>query len=114
MYSNQYIAMKRLGIIARMISVSKSGYLKDNPDNVVVFNSNICTKTEKIWYGDIDITKSLQKLKDLAIEINEDIYVLYESDGRFDNEKTPLIHKYVALVKANGEVKYADYITNKK
>lgn len=114
MNSNQDIAIKHLGMLADLISMSKSGYKKDNPDNIVVFNSNICTNVEKIWHGDIDITKSLQKLKDLAIEIKEDIYVLYEMDGRFNNEDKPLLHKYVVHISANGEVKYSDNITNKK
>lgn len=114
MENKQEIAVKYLGMLSNMISMSKSGYRNNHPDNIVVFNSNICTNTEKIWYGDIDVTKSLQKLIDLALEINEDIYVLYEMDGRFDNEDKPLIHKYVVLISASGEVKYADYITNKK
>ena len=52
------IAEEHLGMRGKMISFSKSGYAQKNPDNLVVFNSNVCTDEGKIWYGDLDVTLS--------------------------------------------------------
>lgn len=92
------IAEKILGYSGMLISFSKSGYQEQNPDNLVVFNSNICTIDCKIWFGDIDITLSLEKLQALATELGETIYVLYEMDARFENEDRPKLGKYVIQV----------------
>lgn len=89
-------ASKILGPCGAIISGSKSGYVERNPDNLAVFNSNICTEEGKIWWGDLDVTLSQSKLSDLAFEIEEDIYVLYEMDGRFENESSPKIGNFVA------------------
>lgn len=97
------IVNKVLGHCGRMISGSKSGYDERFPNNLVVFNANICTrKNGKIWYGDIDITKEEGKLKKLADELHCDVYVLYEKDARFNNEKAPLFDKYVYMVTPSG------------
>jgi len=75
--------------VGRMVGGSKSGYRHSHPDNLVVFNANIITKKSgKIWYGDIDITVSFETLKDIADELKEDLYILRESDARFENEKS--------------------------
>lgn len=84
-----------LGMCGRMIDASKSDYCRRHPTNVVVFNSNVCTKDGKIWYGDIDVTLDEDKLKTLAEAIGEKVYVLYEMDGRFDNEGSPELEKAV-------------------
>ena len=74
-------------IQGRLISSSKSAYREMNPDNEVYFNANIFVLGEgKIWYGDIDITKDGEKLKEIAKEIGRDLFVLREMDGRFENE----------------------------
>ena len=83
------IAEEHLGMRGKMISSSKSGYVKRNPDNLVVFNSNVCTDEGKIWYGDLDVTLSYDALSDLARETGKTVYVLTESDGRFENEERP-------------------------
>ena len=73
--------------LGRMISWSKSWYREKYPDHLVVFNANIITKSRgKIWYGDLDITFEIEKLKKIAKILNEDLYILYESDARFENE----------------------------
>lgn len=97
-------AIQKLGMNGNLISWSKSGYRKDNPDNIVVFNANVCTEDGKIWYGDMDVTISEQTLKNLAKELNQDVYVLREHDGRFDNEESPLVDKYVVKVTPTGEL----------
>ena len=93
-----------LGRPGGIIGGSKSGYRREHPDNDPVFNSNIVVETkdpilqknkyEKIWYGDIDLTLSKDKLEDLAKELGRTIYVLSEHDGRFENEETPNIQNY--------------------
>ena len=83
-----------LGMAGAMITESKSGYRERNPENLAIFNANVCTKDEKIWWGDLDVTKSQNLLEDLAYILNEDIYVLYEMDARFENEEAPKIEKF--------------------
>ncbi len=86
---NAETAQLHLGYSGRMISGSKSGYRQRFPHNLTVFNANLCTESEKIWYGDIDLTFDYEKLEILANAIDEKIYVLYEMDGRFENEEKP-------------------------
>jgi hypothetical protein len=88
---------KFLGYCGKMISSSKSMYKQNFPKNIVVFNSNICTKEDgKIWYGDIDVTLSKQTLIDLSKELNKTIYVLSEMDARFENENSPQFERFIA------------------
>ena len=80
-----------LGHQRAMISPSKSHYRIQFPDNEVIFNSNIATVSNgKIWWGDLDITKSTEKLLQLRKELNEDIFIFSELDMRFENETTPV------------------------
>lgn len=92
-----------LGYPGRMISNSKSGYKEKNPNNLVVFNANVCTQNYKIWWGDLDLTKSASDLSNLSADLGEDIYILYESDGRFENENKPLISRYAVKFFYDGE-----------
>lgn len=72
----------------RMISATKSGYMKNNPDNEVYFNANVFILGEgKIWYGDLDLTKDIEKLQSVASQLGTNLYVLREKDGRFGKEK---------------------------
>jgi hypothetical protein len=89
-------AQEILGFAGRMLSVDKSRYTLRFPDNVVVFNSNVCTEAGKIWFGDVDVTKDEDKFKALAEALGEKVYVLRELDGRFDNEGVPLLDRAVA------------------
>jgi hypothetical protein len=71
----------------RLISYSKSSYRKRFPENEVYFNGNIFTKElGKVWWGDIDLTVSSDILQEIANEIQMDLFVLSEMDGRFENE----------------------------
>lgn len=73
--------------IARMLAWSKSRYREEYPDHVVVFNANVFTESSgKVWHGDLDLTLDGDVLKSIAKEIGEPLYVLYEMDGRFENE----------------------------
>lgn len=84
-----FIAEEKLGTRGKMISSSKSGYVQKNPDNLAVFNSNVCIEEGKIWFGDLDVTVSYEALSDLAKELDKTVYVLTEMDGRFENEENP-------------------------
>ena len=86
-------AVNQLGFPGKMISASTSGYMERNPGCLVLFNSNVCTEKGKIWWGDLDVTKTKDSLSELAKETGETIYVLFEMDGRFENEKEPKINR---------------------
>jgi hypothetical protein len=92
-----------LGYPGKMISSSKSFYRKNFPDHLVVFNANIFIGKIKIWYGDIDVTLSLDKLKEISSIIGEKIYLLSEMDGRFENEKKPRLENAVITIKPDGD-----------
>jgi hypothetical protein len=77
--------------IGRMISPSKSMYRETYPNNLVIFNANLIhPQFGKIWYGDIDITKDGELLKQIANQFNTTFYFLYESDCRFETEDLPI------------------------
>lgn len=94
--------IKRGFISGRMISGSKSGYRKRNPDNVVYFNANIFILGEgKIWWGDLDLTIDTPLLEEISGEIGKKLYVLSEMDGRFENENaddTRVLTRAVAVI----------------
>jgi hypothetical protein len=60
--------------VGRMVGASKSGYISAHPGNVILFNANIFTKEDgKVWYGDLDLTKDSDALKNLARESSQRI-----------------------------------------
>lgn len=98
---------EKLGYPGMLISGSKSGYRKAHPDNLTIFNANICIEetdgtAKKIWWGDIDITLSQKVLREIALEFDTDVRVLYESDARFENEEIPLIANFAYRANGNG------------
>ena len=70
-------------ICGRMI-----GATKQPPKGCVcVWNANIVTKSEgKVWFGDLNLTREGDKLKEIAKEFGEPLYVLREHDCRFGTE----------------------------
>jgi len=96
------VISQTLGFPGRMISGSKSGYHKNYPNHLVIFNANVCTDKNKIWYGDLDLTLDKDKLSSLAVALDQDMYVLYEMDGRFENENSPIIKSAAVIFKADG------------
>ena len=102
-------ASEILGMIGRMITASKGSYKTAHPDNFPLFNANVCTSSAKIWYGDLDLVVDCPKLKELAKNLKESIYVLYEMDGRFEHENSPLIEKHYAKFNADGTAKPGVY-----
>ena len=69
----------------RMISGSKSLYLRMYPNHTVIFNGNIFTeKRGKVWWGDLDLTRDTEILEEIANEAQENLYILPESSGRWE------------------------------
>lgn len=55
-----------------------------------IFNANIISPSKgKIWYGDINLTKEGNILKEIAEELGETLFVLREMDCRFETEGDP-------------------------
>lgn len=78
-------------IMGRIISGSKSSYRERYPDHKVCFNANVVAQSYgKVWYGDLDLTLDREKLQEVANELHDTLYVLYEMDGRFENENQPI------------------------
>ena len=61
---------------------------KESPKGCTcVWNANVMTSSEgKVWYGDINITRDGEKLKQIAETLGETLYVLREMDCRFESE----------------------------
>ena len=85
---------------------SKGQYSWDHKSHLVVFNANICTSEGKVWHGDFDVTVEEEKLMELAKALKETVYVLYEQDARFENEKNPKLDQAVYAVNADGTDNY--------
>ena len=76
---------------ARMIGGSKSFYRKEYHDNLIVFNANVLMPNYgKVWYGDLNLTKDYLVLREIAQNLNTELYILWETDGRFGEEMKPL------------------------
>ncbi len=64
-----------------------SAYKNDISGQTRVWNANVLTRTHgKVWFGDLYINKDGDKLKEIASQIGEPLYVLREHDCRFDTE----------------------------
>ena len=75
----------------RMIGGSKSHYHKEHPDDLIVFNANVLMPGYgKVWYGDLNLTEDYLVLREIAQNLNTDLYILWEMDGRFGLEMKPL------------------------
>lgn len=100
-------------ICARLISGSKSSYMKAHSENRVIFNSNIIVKgSGKVWYGDLDLDIDKNELINISNKIGKKLYILREMDGRFENEnksEKKLINKSVAVVD-NEKILYYDFL----
>ena len=96
-----------LGDPGRLISLSKSAYQETWPDNLVVFNANVCLGDRKVWYGDVDLTRGGEgELRALAEASRQTVYLLYEWDGRFEQEQSPAIESAVFSVVPSGHYRF--------
>ena len=76
---------------ARIITGSKSVYKSSKPKDLVIFNANVFMKDMgKVWYGDLNLTEEYMVLKSIAASLDTTLYVLWEMDGRFGEEKKPI------------------------
>lgn len=108
------LAREILGYPGGMICGSKSGFRKLYPKKVAVFNSNVVTAKGKVWYGDFDLTTDEQKLVELAKKSGETIYLIYEMEGRFENEESPKLDRAIYAVKPDGTNIFYEYAKRAK
>jgi len=87
-----------LGHSGRLIAGSKSAYRKYYPKNLVLFNANLVVRGRKVWHGDLDLSRDEALIVRLAELIQDEVYVLYEMDARFENEDSPRMDKAVYRV----------------
>ena len=70
-----------LGMNGHMIGHSKTFYRLGHPDNLIVFNARIFLDGKPVWWGDIDVSISKDKLIELAKNLNKPFSIYYESNG---------------------------------
>lgn len=76
---------------ARMLGGAKYIYQNDHPEDLIVFNANVIMKdVGKVWYGDLNLTEDYNVLREIAQSLNTELYVLWESHGRFGEENKPI------------------------
>jgi hypothetical protein len=104
------VAEEALGTAGRMIAASKSSYRSRFPDQVPIFNGNVCIEpAQKLWFGDLDLTLDEPKLLALARALNTKVYVVFESDGRFGGrDERPLLDRAVYSVTPEGAAIHAE------
>jgi hypothetical protein len=103
----QRVAALTLGLEGRMIAASKTRYQDEHPDHVAVFNANVCVGARKVWHGDFDATRDEPQLHELARLTGQVVSLLYERDGRFENEQEPLLTRAVLSVAPTGHTRFA-------
>ena len=95
-----------LGYPGKILTWSKRVYRKQHPDDVIVFNSNIFIEGVKMWFGDLNVTKSREVLSNFAKEYGTKMYILYELDGRFECEYNPRLENAAAVFYPDGTVSF--------
>lgn len=95
--------------LGRMLAATKTAYREEHPDEFVIFNANVITKSSgKVWFGDVSIDSDFDNLKNIADLLKEDLYILMEGDARFGYEKEPinkLIKKARVIIRCNPKLK---------
>jgi hypothetical protein len=95
MLAHDQIAQMVLGPRGRMIASTKAGYDHAHPGHVAIFNANVCVAGQKVWYGDLDLTREELRLRELAARVGAAVHVLFERDARFRQEEQPLMEEAV-------------------
>ena len=82
-----------------MLGGQKWQYSESFPNHLVIFNANVLTKSHgKVWYGDLDVSISHVRLKKIAEQVGEPLYVLHEMAARFGEENKPIDKLLAAAV----------------
>jgi hypothetical protein len=120
-----------LGPIGAMIASSKSSYRNQHPENIVLFNANVCflhekvTKkhagivfktemhAEKIWWGDFDLSQSATALNNLAEATGHTVILLSEFDARFEHEDSPRWKEFIYKVTPEKEVSMGSFFDSR-
>lgn len=92
------IAHSILGTPGRAISGYPALYRQAYPENTILFNIVLCTEEEKLWQGDLDLTKELTLIRKLANEVKQDIYLLESFRARTQYDLRPDITSYIVYV----------------
>ena len=94
--TNEDAALNLLGYVGTMLSSSKSMYGDRYRTHIIFFNANVYDSDgQKIWYGDIDLTKDRKNLEELAKKIGP-FYVTREMPFRFENVTKEMLERAVA------------------
>jgi hypothetical protein len=101
---------RTLGPRGRMVGYSKTAYVSIHSDHVVVFNANVCFAGGKVWWGDLDLTEDEHQLCRLSADTRETVYVLWETDARFDHAEVPLLDRAVYSVTPSGHTRVCNPI----
>jgi hypothetical protein len=81
-----------LGFPGKMLSGSKSGYLKANPHNNAFFNANILDESgNQVWFGDVDLTLEWDNLQKLSTDLGIRFFVTREMPYRFMDPKERIL-----------------------
>ena len=76
---------------ARILAGEKWAYTSEHEDDLIVYNANVLMEdTGKVWYGDLNLTQDYVILKSIAESLDTTLYVLWEMDARFGEEKKPI------------------------
>jgi len=74
---------------------SKSGYRMAHPDHIVYFNANLYWNSQKLWWGDLDVSRTFPSLikfyHNLSKDMHGALYCLPELAGRFNHESDPML-----------------------
>jgi hypothetical protein len=75
--------------LSRLVSPSKSDFMRRHPQHAVVFNATITNAAgERMWWGDVDLTEDEEALHQLAQRAGFDLFVYHEADSRRGFVKT--------------------------
>ena len=87
----------------RMISASKSGYYRNHPNNLIVFNARVMTEADgAIWHGDLDVTRDLPQLQAKSIQLGTPLHIIREGAYWNGGNGEPPLSVAIAVVIPEG------------
>jgi hypothetical protein len=84
------LAESKLGPKGRLLTIDKGLYLEKYPNNVIAFNTNVIIGGYIVWSGDLDITESIDDLKELASKTESAVHVRHKLAGIFNGSQASL------------------------